>query len=54
VKGNTILSALAKYVMNRLIHGVFHIAIVISPRIIQIRSGKAKFRNSNRINKAEI
>jgi hypothetical protein len=34
VKGNTMLSALAKYVMNRLIHGLFHIALVISPRLI--------------------
>jgi hypothetical protein len=25
------LSALAKYVINRLIHGLFHIALVISP-----------------------
>jgi hypothetical protein len=28
------LSALAKYVINRLIHGLFHIALVISPRLI--------------------
>jgi hypothetical protein len=34
VKGNNILSALAKYVINRLIHGLFHIAFVISPRLI--------------------
>jgi hypothetical protein len=33
-EGNNILSALAKYVINRLIHGLFHIAIVISPRLI--------------------
>jgi hypothetical protein len=26
--------ALAKYVINRLIHGLFHIALVISPRLI--------------------
>ena len=26
------LSALAKYVINRLIHALFHIALVISPR----------------------
>jgi hypothetical protein len=31
VKG-IILSALAKYVINRLIHGLCHIALVISPR----------------------
>jgi hypothetical protein len=34
VKGNTMLSTLAKYVINRLIHGLFHIALVISPRLI--------------------
>ena len=28
------LSALAKYVINRLIHGFIHIALVISPRLI--------------------
>jgi hypothetical protein len=28
------LSALAKYVINRLIHGLFHIALVISSRLI--------------------
>jgi hypothetical protein len=28
------LSAMAKYVINRLIHGLFHIALVISPRLI--------------------
>jgi hypothetical protein len=28
------LSALAKYAINRLIHGLFHIALVISPRRI--------------------
>jgi hypothetical protein len=33
-EGNNILSAMAKYVMNRLIHGLFHIALVISPRLI--------------------
>jgi hypothetical protein len=32
VKGNNMLSALAKYVINRLIHDLFHIALVISPR----------------------
>ena len=32
VNGNNMLSALAKYVRNRLIHGLFHIALVISPR----------------------
>jgi hypothetical protein len=34
-EGNNMLSALAKYVMNRLIHGLFHIALVISPRLIK-------------------
>ena len=34
VNGNNMLSALAKYVINRLIHGLFHIALVISPRLI--------------------
>jgi hypothetical protein len=34
VKGNNMLSALAKYVINRLIHGLFHISLVISPRLI--------------------
>jgi Na+/H+-dicarboxylate symporter len=33
-EGNNILSALAKYVINRLIHVLFHIALVISPRLI--------------------
>ena len=33
-EGNNILSAMAKYVMNRLIHGLFHISLVISPRLI--------------------
>jgi hypothetical protein len=28
------LSALAKYAINRLIHGLFHIALVISPQLI--------------------
>jgi len=31
---NNMLSALAKYVINRLIHGLFHIALGISPRLI--------------------
>jgi hypothetical protein len=30
-EGNNMLSALAKYVINRLIHGLFHIALVIIP-----------------------
>jgi hypothetical protein len=34
MKGNNMLSALAKYVINRLIHGLFHIALVISPRLV--------------------
>jgi hypothetical protein len=34
MKGKNMLSALAKYVINRLIHGLFHIALVISPRLI--------------------
>ena len=29
-EGNNMLSALAKYVINRLIHGLFHIALVNS------------------------
>jgi len=33
-EGNNMLSALTKYVINRLIHGFFHIALVISPRLI--------------------
>jgi hypothetical protein len=33
-EGNNMFSALAKYVINRLIHGLFHIALVISPRLI--------------------
>jgi hypothetical protein len=33
-QGNNMLSALEKYVINRLIHGLFHIALVISPRLI--------------------
>jgi hypothetical protein len=32
-EGNNMLSALAKYVINRLIHGFFHIALVIIPRL---------------------
>jgi hypothetical protein len=28
------LASLAKYEINRLIHGLFHIALVISPRLI--------------------
>ena len=35
------LSALAKYVINRLIHGFFHIALVISPRHDIIPRAKA-------------
>jgi len=31
-EGNNMLSALAKYVINRLIHRLFHIALVISTR----------------------
>jgi hypothetical protein len=34
VKGNNMLSALAKYVINIKIHGLFHIALVMSPRLI--------------------
>ena len=30
-EGNNMLFALAKYVINRLIHSLFHIALVISP-----------------------
>ena len=33
-EGNDMLSALAKYVINRLIQGLYHIALVISPRPI--------------------
>ena len=33
-EGNNMLSALVKYVINRLIHGLFHIALVISPPLI--------------------
>ena len=33
-EGNNMLSALAKYVINRLIHGLFHIALIISSRLI--------------------
>jgi hypothetical protein len=33
-EGNNMLSTLAKYVINRLIHDLFHIALVISPRLI--------------------
>jgi hypothetical protein len=33
-ESNNMLSALAKYVINRLIHGLFHIVLVISPRLI--------------------
>jgi hypothetical protein len=33
-ESNNMLSALAKYVINRLIHGLFQIALVISPRLI--------------------
>jgi hypothetical protein len=40
-EGNNILSALAKYVINRLIHALFHIAIVISPRLISSLGLKA-------------
>jgi hypothetical protein len=40
-EGNNILSGMAKYVMNRLIHGLFHIALVISPRLISSLGLKA-------------
>ena len=33
-EGNNMLSALAKYVIHRLIHDLFHSALVISPRLI--------------------
>ena len=33
-EGNNMLSALEKYVINRLIHGLFHTALVIDPRLI--------------------
>ena len=33
-EGNNMLSALKKYMINRLMHGLFHIALVISPRLI--------------------
>ena len=33
-EGNNMLFALAKYVINRLIHGLFHIVLVIIPRLI--------------------
>jgi hypothetical protein len=47
LRGNNMLSALAKYVLNRLIHGLFHIALVISPRLISflwaVQTGSIKF-----------
>ena len=43
-EGNNMLSALAKYVINRLIHGLFHIALVISPRLT------SRFRADNKGN----
>ena len=33
-EGNNISSALANYVITRLMHGFFHIALVISPRLM--------------------
>ena len=33
-EGNNILYALAKYVINRLIHGLFHFALVVIPLLI--------------------
>jgi hypothetical protein len=33
-EGNNMLSALAKYVINRLIHVLLYIALVIRPRLI--------------------
>ena len=36
-EGNNMLSALAKYLTKRLIHGLFHITLVISPRLISSR-----------------
>jgi hypothetical protein len=33
-EGKNMFSALARYAIHRLIHGVFHIALVISPRLI--------------------
>jgi hypothetical protein len=37
------LSALAKYVINRLIHGLFHIALVISPQPISFLGLKSSW-----------
>jgi hypothetical protein len=44
------LSALAKYVINRLIHGLFHIALVISPRLISSLGADIRSRADNKGN----
>ena len=40
-EGNNMLYALAKYGINRLIHCLFHIALLISPRLISSLGVKA-------------
>jgi hypothetical protein len=44
------LSALAKYVINRLIHGLFHIALVISPRLTSSLGSISRSRANNKGN----
>jgi hypothetical protein len=48
-EGNNMLSALAKYVINRLIHVLLHIALVISPRLIS-RSRADNKGNMKKVN----
>jgi hypothetical protein len=49
-EGNNILSALAKYVINRLIDGLFDIALVISPRLISSLGSISRSRADNKGN----
>ena len=44
------LSALAKYVINRLMHGLFHIAFVISPQLISSLGPISRSRTDNKGN----
>ena len=47
---NNMLSTLAKYVINRVIHGLFHIALVIGPRLISSLGLTSRFRADNKGN----
>jgi hypothetical protein len=46
-EGNNKLSALTQYVINRLMHGLFHIDLVISPGLISSLGADIKVITNN-------